>query len=108
MTKLRYKIKVKENKKMKITNVKYEKNYIKGHCKTCDYGARYINYFTLYYDNGEKDEIRIDNTYDYVVSEWDLIQLVVHFVDREKLVDKLKEMTDKAGAKLYINGNEIL
>ena len=93
---------------MKITNVKYDKKYIEGHCETCDYGAKYLNYFTLYYDNEEKDEIKIKNSYDYVVSEWDLIQLVVHFVDREKLVDKLKEMTNKAGAKLYINGNEIL
>lgn len=91
---------------MKIIDVKYDKKYIKGHCKTCNYGARYLNYFTLYYDNGEEDEIKIDNSYDYVVSEWDLIQLVVHFIDRETLVNKLKEMADKAGAKLYVNSNQ--
>ncbi len=92
---------------MKIINVEYDKSHTKGWCDTCNYGANYTNFITLYYDNEEKDEIEFNNSCNYVMSEWDLIQLVINFKDRNTLKDKLEEIANKEGAKLYINHEKI-
>jgi hypothetical protein len=56
-------------------------------CETCDYGSQYINEFTVYLTKGNI-QFKVEQMYDYAVSEDYLMKLFL------QNVDKIKQLTE--------------
>lgn len=59
-----------------------------GGCETCDYGSSYINEFDVRFTTG-LFEVRVDNMYDYAMSEGYLMELFI------KNIDKIRASTEE-------------
>lgn len=59
-----------------------------GGCDTCDYGSQYINDFTVYLTKGNI-QVKIEQMYDYAVSEGYLMKL---FLTNLEAIKKFTEL----------------
>jgi hypothetical protein len=70
-----------------ILNIEYDSDYFAG-CSTCDYGSNYINDYDINLTNFSI-RIRIENMYDYLFSEGDMLKLFLSNI--EEIVMKTEE-----------------
>jgi hypothetical protein len=56
-------------------------------CETCDYGSEYINEFTIYLTKGNI-QFKVNQMYDYAVSEDYMMKLFL------QNIDEIKQMTE--------------
>lgn len=79
-----------------------------GGCSTCDYGSSYVNYITFYFDDKTEKSIDIDNMYNYVCSEQQLMEFFLNNVvalskiTKDELIemvesDEFKDMLEVGG-----------
>ena len=59
-----------------IVDVWTDTEYYNGYCDTCDYGSSYINEFEITLRNMEIS-IKIDDMYEYAMSEGDLMKMLL-------------------------------
>lgn len=70
-----------------IVNITSDTDFIPGNCSTCDFGASYVNQFTLSLKTREI-HIEAEGNYEYPLSEGHMMKVIL------PNVDKIKTMTE--------------
>lgn len=77
-------------------------------CETCDYGSSYVTDLYITFDDGTNKNVEIDNMYNYVCSEQQLMQFFLNNIEalkettKDDLIDMIKsdefrDMLEKGG-----------
>lgn len=91
-----------------ITNMETDTDYTSG-CETCDWGAAYVNEYSIFMTNGTIDiEVNSDG-YDYVFSEGLMMKIFLQNIDeiKTKTEDEFADwLEDKIASEIKATKNE--
>ena len=66
-----------------------------GGCETCNYGSSYVNEIEITLEDGTYTNIKVDQMYEYLLSESDYMQLIANSNDIQDFILKLLEKVNR-------------
>lgn len=79
---------------LNVKKVSYNEDSTGG-CETCNYGSSYVNEIEITLEDGTYTNIKVDQMYEYLLSESDYMQLIANSNDIQDFILKLLEKVNR-------------
>lgn len=79
---------------LNVKKINYDEDSTGG-CETCDYGSSYINEIEITLEDGTYTNIKVDQIYEYLLSESDYMQLIQNSNDIQDFILKILEKVNR-------------